>query len=135
MINQYGQFVPDYPGQQYYQDPAYMRYMGQQQAQARPQQNGGRSVEEVGFVWGQQNDSVQAALDFPIAAGATKIIIGKDDSFVVVKSVSVAGQVTADVYDRRPPEPPAKAVDMGEYVRKDEIRALVAEAIREADDK
>lgn len=129
MINQYGQFVPDYPGQQYYQDPAYIRYMGQQQAQARPQQSGGRSVEVA------PADSVQAALDFPVAAGATQIIIGKDDSFVVVKSVSVAGQVTVDVYDRRPPEPPAKAVDMGEYVRKDEIRALVAEAIREADEK
>lgn len=129
MINSFGQFVPDYPGQQYYQDPAYIRYMGQQQAQARPQQNGGRSVEV------EPADSVQAALDFPVAAGATKIIIGKDDSFVVVKSVSVAGQVTVDVYDRRPPEQPAKAVDMGEYVRKDEIRALVAEAIREADEK
>lgn len=130
MINSFGQFVPDYPGQQYYQDPAYIRYMGQQQAQqARPQQSGGRSVEVA------PADSVQAALDFPVAAGATQIIIGKDDSFVVVKSVSVAGQVTVDVYDRRPPEPPAKAVDMGEYVRKDEIRALVAEAIREADEK
>lgn len=129
MINQYGQFVPDYPGQQYYQDPAYIRYMGQQQAQARSQQSSGRSVEVA------PADSVQAALDFPVAAGATQIIIGKDDSFVVVKSVSVAGQVTVDVYDRRPPEPPAKAIDMGEYVRKDEIRALVAEAIREADEK
>ena len=33
MINQYGQFIPDYPGQQYYQDPSYMRYMAQQHQQ------------------------------------------------------------------------------------------------------
>ena len=38
MINQFGQFIPDYPGQQYWQDPAYMRYIGQQHQQQAAQQ-------------------------------------------------------------------------------------------------
>ena len=59
MINQYGQFVPDYPGQQYYQDPNYMRYIGQhpqQVQQAAPQQQSqSRMVEIV------PADSIRAA--------------------------------------------------------------------------
>ena len=127
MINSYGQFVPDYPGQQYYQDPAYIRYMGQQQVQARTQQTGGRTVEVA------PADSVQAAQDFPVAAGSTQILIGRDDSFIVVKSVSMAGQVTVDVYDKRPPEPPVKAINPADYVRRDEISEIVERAIREAE--
>lgn len=117
MINQFGQFIPDYPGQQYYQDPAYMRYMAAQQHQPQvqqQQQQNSRMVEVVPAA------SEKAAEEFPVAAGATQMIIGSDDSFVAVKSVSVTGQVTFDIYDKRPPAPPVQPLNPADYVRRDE---------------
>lgn len=130
MINQFGQFVPDYPGQQYYQDPAYMRYMTQHQqqpmqAQQANQQNS-RMVEVV------PAETEKAAEEFPVAAGATQMIIGRDDSFIAVKAVSVTGQVTFDIYDRRPPAPPVQPLNPEDYVRRDEIGQMIAAAIQTA---
>lgn len=128
MINQFGQFIPDYPGQQYYQDPVYMRYMAQQhQVQAQQQQQqSSRMVEVVPAA------SEKAAEEFPVAAGATQMIIGSDDSFIAVKAVSVTGQVTFDIYDKRPPAPPVQPLNPADYVRKDEVAALIAEALKTA---
>lgn len=123
MINQFGQFIPDYPGQQYYQDPAYMRYMTQQQQHQQPQQqqNNSRMVEVV------PASSEQAAKEFPVPAGATQMIIGNDDSFIAVKAVSMTGQITFDIYDKRPPAPPEKPVDLGAFVTRDELEKRLAE--------
>jgi len=132
MINQFGQFIPDYPGQQYYQDPAYMRYMAQQhqvqgtQMSSANQQQSSRMVEVVPAA------SEKAAEEFPVAAGATQMIIGSDDSFVAVKSVSVTGQVTFDIYDKRPPAPPVQPLNPADYVRRDEVAALIADALKTA---
>ena len=136
MINSFGQCVPDYPGQQYYQDPAYMRYIGQQHQQTVPQmqqqmsqanqQQNSRMVEVV------PADTEQAAQEFPVAAGATQMIIGRDDSFIAVKAVSVTGQVTFDIYDKRPPAPPVQPLNPDDYVRRDEISALIADALKQA---
>lgn len=127
MINQFGQFMPDYPGQQYYQDPAYMRYISQQhqqpvqQAQQAQQQPSSRMVEVV------PASSEQAAKEFPVPAGATQMIIGNDDSFIAVKAVSMTGQITFDIYDKRPPAPPEKPIDLGLFVTRDELEKRLAE--------
>lgn len=127
MINQFGQFIPDYPGQQYYQDPVYMRYMAQHQPQVQQQQQqNSRMVEVVPAA------SEKAAEEFPVAAGATQMIIGSDDSFIAVKAVSVTGQVTFDIYDKRPPAPPVQPLNPADYVRKDEVAALIADALKTA---
>lgn len=132
MVNQFGQHVPDYPGQQPYQDPAFMRYYTQHQmqqspAQAMPQQVG-RTVEVV-----QEKDE-KSAVDFPVACGCTKIIIAQDESFVLFKSVSVSGQVTLNFFDKRPPAPEMPELNPADYVRKDEIAALIAKALKEEHD-
>ena len=124
MINQFGQFIPDYPGQQYYQDPAYMRYIGQHPQGQQPQRQQTRTVEVV------PAESEKAAEEFPVAAGCTQMIIGNDDSFIAVKAVSMTGQVRFDIYDRRPPAQPEPQFNPAEYVRRDEIAALVAEAMK-----
>jgi hypothetical protein len=139
MINQFGQFIPDYPGQQYWQDPAYMRYISQQHQQPMQQaqqvqgtqmsqanqQPSSRMVEVV------PASSEQAAKEFPVPAGATQMIIGSDDSFIAVKAVSMTGQITFDIYDKRPPAPPVPALNPEDYVRRDEVATLIAEALRE----
>lgn len=131
MVNQFGQHVPDYPGQQPYQDPAFMRYYTQHQmqqtataSQVTPQQMA-RTVEVV-----QEKDE-KSAVDFPVACGCTKIIIGQDESFVLFKSVSVSGQVTLNFFDRRQPAPETPELNPADYVRKDEIEALIAKALKE----
>lgn len=130
MINQFGQFMPDYPGQQYYQDPAYMRYMTQHQQQPmqaqQANQQSSRMVEVV------PAETEKAAEEFPVAAGATQMIIGRDDSFIAVKAVSVTGQVTFDIYDKRPPAPPVQPLNPEDYVRRDEIGQMIAAAIQSA---
>ena len=127
MINQFGQFIPDYPGQQYYQDPVYMRYMAQHQPQVQQQQQqNSRMVEVVPAA------SEKVAEEFPVAAGATQMMIGSDDSFIAVKAVSVTGHVTFDIYDKRPPAPPVQPLNPADYVRKDEVAVLIAEALKTA---
>ena len=125
MVNQYGQFVPDYPGQQYYQDPNYMRFMAQHQQAQQPQQNS-RMVEVV------PAESLRAAEEFPVGAGQTRIILANDDSFVCVKAVDMTGAVSMTVFDRRPPEKKPEPLNPQDYVRRDEIQGMIAEAIRES---
>jgi len=132
MINQFGQFIPDYPGQQYYQDPAYMRYMASQQHQVQGTQMSPANQQNSRMVEVVPAASEKAAEEFPVAAGATQMIIGSDDSFVAVKSVSVTGQVTFDIYDKRPPAPPVQPLNPADYVRRDEVAALIADALKTA---
>ena len=93
--------------------------------QAMPQQTmpQGRMVDIVPV------DSVEAAETFPVAVGATQMMIAKDDSFIAVKISGVNGQSSFSVYDKRPPSPPTPVFDPTEYVRKDEIETLVSAAL------
>lgn len=87
----------------------------------QPQQMPGRYVEVVPV------DNAEAAANFPVSVGGTQMMLARDDSFIAVKSVSINGQATLDIYDRRPP---AKPVEPADYVRRDEIDALIAAALR-----
>ena len=93
-----------------------------QQAQQQPSS---RMVEVV------PASSEQAAKEFPVPAGATQMIIGNDDSFIAVKAVSMTGQITFDIYDKRPPAPPEKPVDLGSFVTRDEFEKRLAELKKE----
>ncbi len=66
-------------------------------------------------------DNVASAESFPVPVGATQLLIAKDDSFIAVKVNGVNGQSSFDVYDRRPPAPPAPAFDPSAYVTRDEL--------------
>ena len=98
-----------------------MYQMPQQMPQAPAPQS--RMVEIVPV------DSVEAAETFPVAVGATQMMIAKDDSFIAVKINGVNGQSSFAVYDKRPPSPPAPVFDPAEYVRRDEIETLVSAAL------
>lgn len=128
MLDQYGNWYQDYPGQQPFQDPAYIRAYGtrqpvQQTAQQQPQGNS-QTVEVL------PADNERFVLDFPVGNGQTKLFISKSDTFVGIKSVSMAGEVSVDFFDKRPPAPPAPTLNPADYVRKDELSALIAEAIK-----
>lgn len=76
-----------------------------------------------------QVDSEAAASAFPVGAGASQMMIAKDESAIYIKSALANGQTALDVYEKRPPAPPAPVFDPSEYVRRDEVETLVAEAM------
>jgi hypothetical protein len=115
-----GNYTGAYPAGYGYQTP----YWPQVQQPMMVQQEPNTRTVEV-----ESADSIRAAQETPVGAGQTKMFIGKDDSFILVKAVSMTGQVAMDIYDRRPPEPPAPVLNPEEFVRKDELSTLIAEIV------
>ncbi len=73
-----------------------------------------------------QVDTEQEAWNWPVAAGATQMMIAKDDSAIYVKSAYTNSQPTMDIYRK---EVQKKAPDPAEYVTKEELAAAL-ESIR-----
>lgn len=115
-----GNYTGAYPAGYGYQTP----YWTQVQQPMMVQQEPNTRTVEV-----ESADSIRAAQETPVGAGQTKMFIGKDDSFILVKAVSMTGQVAMDIYDKRPPEPPAQVLNPEEFVRKDELSTLIAEIV------
>lgn len=82
-----------------------------------------------------QIDSEQAAKNYPVGAGASQMMIAKDESSIYVKTALQNGQYQFDVYVKRPPEPQEKPFDPSEYVRRDEIETLVAAILSDKEGK
>jgi len=68
-----------------------------------------------------QVDNEQAAANFPVGAGASQMMIAKDDSAIFVKSAMPNGQTTLDVFVKRPPAPPKPEYDLGNFVTREEL--------------
>ena len=69
-----------------------------------------------------QANSEQEALDSYVQAGHSKIIFTSDDKTVVVKCVSMNGQASVDIFDRRASAPVSAAPS---YVTKEELAAAL----------
>ena len=115
-----GNYTGAYPAGYGYQTP----YWPQVQQPMMIQQEPNTRTVEI-----ESADSIRAAQETQVGAGQTKMFIGKDDSFILVKAVSMTGQVAIDIYDKRPPEPPAPVLNPEEFVRKDELSTLIAEIV------
>lgn len=138
MIDQYGRWYPDYPGQQPFQDPAYMRAVGQQvQGQhpnLQPAQMPGANQPAQDLTPTirteiKQVDSIEAISKCPPAPGTTGAYMTKDDKIIVFRSMYANGEYTDKIYDERPPAPPAPVFDPADYVRRDELETLIKAAI------
>ena len=130
MVDQFGRWYPDYPGQQPFQDPAYMRAYGQQQPAQQAQQNQQGLTPPTIRAEIVQVDSLDAIDRFPMAAGTSQMFMTKDESTIVVRSMYANGQHSDDIYDKRPPAPPAPTLNPADYIRRDELPALIAEALQ-----
>jgi len=73
-----------------------------------------------------QVNSEQEAVNAYVAAGRSRIMFSADDRSVYVKCVSMNGQVSMDIFDRRGAE---AQTQQAEYVTKDELNAAL-EALR-----
>ena len=76
---------------------------------------------------GQVNNE-QEAVNAYVAAGCSKIMFTPDDKTVYVKCVSMNGQVSMDIFDRRLPAPVSAP---SEYVTKEEVMQML-EALKPA---
>jgi len=131
MIDQFGRWYPDYPGQQTWQDPAYMRTFGQQ-GQQQTQQPAQQQMMTPPTIRAEivQVDSLDAIDRYPMAAGTSQMFMTKDEANIVVRSMYANGQHSDDIYDKRPPAPPAPTLNPAEYVRKDELQAMLSELMQ-----
>ena len=134
MVDQYGRWYPDYMGQQPFQDPAYMRAVGQQvQNQQVPgtQMSSANQQDMTPTIRTEikQVDSIEAIGRTPPAPGTTGAYMTKDEQTIIFRSMYANGEYKDRIYDQRPPAPPAPKFDPALYVRKDEIASLVDEAL------
>lgn len=89
MIDNYGRWFPDYPGQQMYNDPAYMRMMRQQQQamntqQPQSQQMQQPTIQQSGFV---PVRSEQEARSYPVAPGNSVTFKDENAPYCYVKTM------------------------------------------------
>lgn len=137
MVDSYGRWYPDYPGQQPFQDPAYMRAIGQPVPGHQPgtqmsspnQQPVQQDMTPTIRTEMKQVESIEAISKCPPAPGTTGAYMTKDEKMIIFRSMYANGEYTDKIYDERPPAPPAPKFDPSEYVRRDEIQALVKEAL------
>lgn len=128
MIDQMGRWYPDYPGQQPQQDPQFMRMMGltgQGQNSQNTQAMTPPTIHAEIIQYGSEDEVDR----YTMAAGASQMFVSRDDSTFIVKTMHQGGQFDKDYYDKRPPAPPAPTLNPAEYVRKDELQALLAAAM------
>lgn len=135
MVDQYGRWYPDYMGQQPFQDPAYMRAIGQQvqnqQVQPGTQMSSANQQDMTPTIRTEikQVDSIDAISRTPPAPGTTGAYMTKDEQTIIFRSMYANGEYKDRIYDMRPPAPPAPKFDPALYVRRDEIASLVDEAL------
>ena len=69
-----------------------------------------------------QVSSEQEAVNAYVAAGSSRIMFSQDDKTVYVKCVSMNGQTSMDIFDRRLPEPVAATP---QYVTREELTQML----------
>lgn len=134
MMTQSGQWIPDYAGQQPYSDPAFVDFMrrhnmlgnGQNQQGGQPQMMTPPTI-DAKIIQIMKLDEMDS---YAVAPGTSQMFITKDETHIAIRSMYANGQHSDDIYDKRPPAPPAPTLNPDDYVRRDEMPELVAQAIQ-----
>lgn len=126
----YGNFFPASYQQSFFGPP--VPFYPQQQAQQaqNPPQTQAAQMMTPPTIRAEivQVDNEEAAERFPVGIGSSQMMIAKDDSAIFVKTASANGY-TLDVFEKRPPAPPAPVFDPSAFVRRDEINELISAAL------
>lgn len=138
MVDQIGNWRPDYPGQQPWMDPQFVRLYGQQQPAQTAPQNASQppaasSTMTPPTIHAEivQVDGEQAAAQYPVGAGASQMMMARDESAIFVKEATQNGYRLV-IYDRRPEAPPAPPFNPAEYVRLDALPGLIETEVQAA---
>lgn len=131
MIDAYGRWFPDYPGQQIYQDPQYIAKMQQQtvpqqvQQAQQAQQHQAQTMTPYIDARMLQVPSVDVAEAYQMAPGASQMFYTEDRNTLIIKEQGQTGY-NLMIYDRRPPEPKAPTIDPARFVTRDEFEQRLA---------
>lgn len=147
MLDASGRWYPDWPGQQPYQDPAYIRAYGQngfnnQQGQQtnnfqngnnhnafQQQQQPAQDMTPTIRAEIKQVPNLESIDRIPQAAGTTDAYMTKDEKIIVFRTMYANGEHADKIYDERPPAPPAPKFDPSEFMRRDEAQKIIAEQV------
>lgn len=77
-----------------------------------------------------QVDNEQAAENYPLAVGASQMMIAKDDSAIYVKTMFANGQYNLDVFVKRPPQQKQQEIDTSLYVTREEFETRLQALMR-----
>ena len=110
-------------GYQPFQFPGYQPPQPQQQAQPQMMTPPTIRAEIV------QVEGEQAAAQYPVGAGASQMMMAKDDSAIFVKTALANGQFQLDIFDKRPPAPPEPPLDLSGFVRREEVAEMITAAL------
>jgi hypothetical protein len=70
-----------------------------------------------------QVENETAAMNYPVAAGASQMMMAKDDSEIYIKTAYANGQSQLNVYVRRPQKPSEPILDLSTYITRDEFES------------
>lgn len=113
-------FPVNYPYFQPFQ-PAY-----QQQYQAQSPQTMTPPTVHAEII---QVDNEQAAINYPVAAGVSQMMILKDESAIYIKTAYANGQANLDTYEKRPKTPLSASPDLSQYVTREELEKRLTAAL------
>lgn len=143
MVDQFGGWRADYPGQQPWMDPQFTRIYGQQPGQQTPsqpqppqqqaqQQAMTRPTIHAEIIQVSNGELGEHEVDrYPVGIGQPQMFISQDESVIYVKEGTQNGPIL-DVYPRRPRTPAPPPFDPAEYVRLDALPAIVAAEVQAA---
>ena len=137
MVNQFGQWIPDYPGQQMYQDPSYIRLYGQAnnmrvaQQNPQPTQQVQPQIHSGGLV---TVHSETEARNWPIAPGNSVTFKDESAPYVYTKTMGYNQLDTPRfekfrlVREEETPPPttpePEKPLDLSGYALKTDLESV-----------
>ena len=74
-----------------------------------------------------QIDNISAADNFPVGAGQSQLLMTRDDSAIVIKSVLANGQPVTTVFKRQNPEQKKPEINPADYITRDEFERRIAD--------
>ena len=147
MVDQFGGWRADYPGQTPWMDPQFVRFYGQQQAAQAPQHSPAQQQpqQQAAAQTTMTRPTIHAEIiqvsngelgeqevgQYPVGAGQSQMFITQDESVIFVKEATPNGYIL-DVYPKRPPAPQPPPFNPAEYVRIDAMPAIVAAEVQAA---
>ena len=108
----------------------YQQYNAYQQPQAQiqqPQQTAQQLTPPTIHADIVQIDDVSAADKFPVGAGQSQMLMTRDDSAIIIKSVLANGQYTLTVYERQTKKPQKPEINLSDYITREEFERRITE--------
>ena len=141
MVDQFGNWRPDFHGQQPYMDPQFIRLYGQppghenqqgtQQQPSAPAAMTRPTIHAEIIQVSNGESGEREVAQYPVGVGQSQMFMTQDESLIFVKEAAPSGY-TINVFAKRPPAPEAAPFNPAEYVRLTDLPGLIAKEVQTA---